>query len=68
MHTPSYYRERAAYMNNLAHEASSPALRDSYLKLALEWEALAEKAERGKSEVQSAIQPDDSGPPLDGKS
>jgi hypothetical protein len=34
-------------MNNLAMEAPSHALRDSYLKLALQWEALAERAERG---------------------
>jgi hypothetical protein len=57
VHRPAYYRKRAAALNKLAQEADSPTLRDSYLKLALQWEALAEKAEQGKHDTIEAGEP-----------
>jgi hypothetical protein len=39
--TPEYYRKRAAEMRRLADSALNQHLRDSYLKIAADWDMLA---------------------------
>lgn len=60
---PEQYRKRAAFLNRLAQEAPNQALRDSYVRLALDWEELAEKAERARgSEDRQKDEADDDNP------
>ena len=44
MHTPDDYRKRAAFLRKLAGEAMTEALKESYLALAANWDALADEA------------------------
>ena len=44
LQTPEDYRKRAAFLRKLADEALTGALRESYLELAVHWDALAEEA------------------------
>jgi len=44
MHTPEDYRKRAAFLRKLAGEAMTGALKESYLELAANWDALADEA------------------------
>lgn len=46
--TKYYFLDRAAYMRGLAQEAETPQLRTSCLKAAVEYEALAAKADKEK--------------------
>ena len=54
--TKYYFLDRAAYMRGLAQEAETPQLRNSCLKAATEYEALAEKARAIPDKVQSKAQ------------
>jgi hypothetical protein len=44
MQTPEDYRKRAIFLRKLADGALTNALRDSYLELAANWDALADEA------------------------
>ena len=44
MQTPEDYRKRAAFLRKLAGEAMTEALKESYLELAANWDALADEA------------------------
>ena len=44
MQTPEDYRKRAAFLRKLAGEAMTEALKESYLALAANWDALADEA------------------------
>jgi hypothetical protein len=44
MQTPDDYRKRAAFLRKAAGDALTGALKDSYLELAANWDALAEEA------------------------
>jgi hypothetical protein len=48
MQTPEDYRKRAIFLRKLADGALTEALRDSYLELAANWDALADEVD-GKS-------------------
>lgn len=45
MQTPEDYRQRAAFLRKLADQALTVALKESYLELAANWDALAEEAD-----------------------
>jgi hypothetical protein len=44
MQVPEDYRKRAAFLRKLAGEAMTEALKESYLELAANWDALADEA------------------------
>jgi hypothetical protein len=44
MQTPEDYRQRAAFLRKLADQAMTVALKESYLELAANWDALADAA------------------------
>lgn len=44
MQTPEDYRKRAAFLRKLADQAMTEALKESYLALAANWDALADEA------------------------
>jgi hypothetical protein len=47
LHSAKYYRDRAAYMRNVAEDKMiTPQLRTAFLQAAADYEALAEKAEQ----------------------
>jgi hypothetical protein len=50
-----HYRQRAASARANANDASSPAIRNSYLKMAEEYEALAITAEAMEGRLKSHI-------------
>ena len=57
MQTPEDYRQRAAFLRKLADEALTGALKDAYLELAANWDALADEAagkEAQKSQSSTA--------------
>ena len=56
MQTPEDYRKRAAFLRTLADQAMTPALRESYLELATNWDTLAEEA-AGKDAEKNLGQP-----------
>jgi hypothetical protein len=43
MQTPDDYRKRAAFLRKVAEGALTGALRESYLELAANWDALADE-------------------------
>jgi hypothetical protein len=52
--TKYYYLDRAAYLRGLAQDAQTPQLRQSCLRAAADYDALAEKAEKdGESRMPS---------------
>ena len=51
MQTPDDYRKRATFLRKLADQAMTEALKESYLELAANWDALAAEADsRGTQE------------------
>jgi hypothetical protein len=50
MQTPEDYRKRAVFLRKLADQAMTDGLRDSYLELAANWDALADEADGKKLE------------------
>jgi hypothetical protein len=51
LHSAKYYRDRAAYMRNIAEDKSiTPQLRKACLQAAADYDALAEKAEAEKAQ------------------
>lgn len=55
MQTPEDYRKRAVFLRKLADKAMTEALKESYLELAANWDALADEA-AGKDAEKSAGQ------------
>ena len=45
MQTPDDYRKRATFLRKLADQAMTEALKESYLELAANWDALAAEAD-----------------------
>jgi hypothetical protein len=45
MQTPEDYRKRATFLRKLAGQAMTEALKQSYLELAANWDALADEAD-----------------------
>ncbi|MBC8036357.1 MAG: hypothetical protein H7X89_03980 [Rhizobiales bacterium] len=60
MQKPEDYRKRAVFLRKLADQAMTEALKESYLELAANWDALADEADgKGTQEGpgQDAPQP-----------
>jgi hypothetical protein len=56
MQTPDDYRKRAAFLRKLAEQAMTEALKESYLELAANWDALADEAAGKDAEKKLAAQ------------
>ena len=56
MQSPDDYRKRAAFLRKLAEQAMTEALKQSYLELAANWDALADEAAGKDGEKKLAAQ------------
>jgi hypothetical protein len=56
MQTPEDYRTRATFLRKLAGQAMTEALKQSYLELAANWDALADEAAGKDEEKKLAAQ------------
>jgi hypothetical protein len=56
MQSPEDYRKRAAFLRKLAEQAMTEALKESYLELAANWDALADEAAGKDTEKKLAAQ------------
>ena len=56
MQTPEACRKRAEFLRKLAEQAMTEALKDSYLELAANWDALADEAAGKDAEKKLAAQ------------
>ena len=54
-HTASYYRAQAEDARQRAASAASDKFRDSYLKLAVDWDRLADDTDKAKARADEHI-------------
>lgn len=57
MQTPEDYRKRAAFLRKLAGQAMTVALKESYLELAANWDALADEADGKDADKSLGVPP-----------